>query len=802
MANISYQGERSFSIREFLGLNENPSGDTRLKTGEAAEMSNFKITDEGSLQIRGGTKNVAGLLPNAEYVISVPAKSETTLKELNTPRYSFTAYPSVMVSVGGILVLTGDPVTVNYENFNSYRFYYRQDSDGKIFKLDTCVYTPASGDFKVSGGAVSIAADEVFLQSVRWISDYFYDRVEVSGGRAHTSGVDYLYNITTGIGKFHVDYLGGPPYIVTSCKTVYGSDSVPYSHWYGKLLKAADDVYEWKFYSVTATTELSDLPVRGIWSGYVGGTEYLVAACASRLWSLTISDGEVWTKLEIGEIDTSKAVSFFGFSNRLYILNGSQYKVWDGSMLTDVGGYVPVVAISTPPGSGSKGALYEPVNKLTGSKRQRFTPTGTSGDFQLCEQNITKVESVRCAGVALSNSSYTVNASSGLVSISRGLTEGVNLLEIQWSKGGGDRGSVLAMRYSELYNGANDSRVFLYGDGSNTAIYSGLDEFGEGRADYFPDLNTMSVGDSNTPVTGLTRHYDRLIAFKEDSTYSISYGTITLEDSTVTAGFYLTPINKGLGNCALGQVQVVENNPRTLDGRSIYEWVGISNGITNDQRNARRISQRIETTLSGFDLKSAATYFDKINHEYYILQDSAAIIHNTENDTWYVYRDFPASCIIVYKDEVYIGTFDGYIRHLSREYKSDNGEPIAAYWESGSMDFGADYKYKNSSLLWIGLKPEPRAAVNVTVQTDAQSNNDDADIIADYTAPVSNGIVSFLELNFSRFSFGTARRARVQSLKIKVKRFMYYKLIFTSLPNATATIVSADIKVNYTGNVR
>ena len=61
---------------------------------------------------------------------------------------------------------------------------------------------------------------------------------------------------------------------------------------------------------------------------------------------------------------------------------------------------------------------------------------------------------------------------------------------------------------AEFFNGSNDNRVFLYGDGSNTTYYSGIDEYGKGRADYFPDLNEIEVGD-NSPITAMCRHWGK-----------------------------------------------------------------------------------------------------------------------------------------------------------------------------------------------------------------------------------------------------------------------------------------------------
>ena len=45
-------------IKEFLGLNQNPDGDTKIRVGELSEMRNFAITRDMHLQIRPGTKTI------------------------------------------------------------------------------------------------------------------------------------------------------------------------------------------------------------------------------------------------------------------------------------------------------------------------------------------------------------------------------------------------------------------------------------------------------------------------------------------------------------------------------------------------------------------------------------------------------------------------------------------------------------------------------------------------------------------------------------------------------------------------
>ena len=453
--------------------------------------------------------------------------------------------------------------------------------------------------------------------------------------------------------------------------------------------------YSWKFNPVTAKGNSADSVVRGIWSGFVDGREVLCAACNGYLWELEQQEDGEWGKTACGAIDTSSDVFMFGFNGKLYLLNGKEYKVWNGETLTDVTGYRPMVAVSVPPAGG--GTSLESVNKLCGQRRARFSPDGTATAFVLPEKGLASIDYVRSTATGSDMTGWTPDVTNGKVTFTSAPVEGTNSIEIGWSVTGNTASDIKAMRYAELYNGAQDSRVFVYGDNTNRCFYTGIDFDGIPRADYFPDLNVAHVGDENTPITAMIRHYNRLLCFKLDSAWSIDYGTITLTDGTVTAGFYVTPINRSIGNCALGQAVLVENRPRTLDGRSIIEWKATSSSgyINASERNAERISQRVDNTIRTFDLESAKCYYDKYSHEYYVIgADGTALVHNIDVDAWYTYTGMNVTCLINYKDELYAGTQSGYLMHISNDYFSDNGEKIDAYWESGSMAFDSDPKRK------------------------------------------------------------------------------------------------------------
>lgn len=146
-----------------------------------------------------------------------------------------------------------------------------------------------------------------------------------------------------------------------------------------------------------------DGPVRGMWSGNVDGEHVLVCAADGQLWKLDI-DGEA--KESIG-ILTDAHTEFFGYSEKLYMLNGVEYKSWDGEILQDVEGYRPLVVTAAVPTGG--GTTLEQANKLTGAKRVRFSPDGTATVFQLPETDIASVDYVTDLANGESINAYTAD---------------------------------------------------------------------------------------------------------------------------------------------------------------------------------------------------------------------------------------------------------------------------------------------------------------------------------------------------------------------------------------------------------
>ena len=88
---------------------------------------------------------------------------------------------------------------------------------------------------------------------------------------------------------------------------------------------------------------------------------------------------------------------------------------------------------------------------------------------------------------------------------------------------------------------------------------------------------------------------------------------------------------------------------------------------------------------------------------------------------------------------------------------------------------------KYSALMWVGVKAEEHNSVTVTARTDRSEENTEVEVEPDY------------EFNMPK----------ITRVKVKVKKLVYYKLIFkTNSANTRVTVVDTEIKVRYTAQAK
>lgn len=563
----------------------------------------------------------------------------------------------------------------------------------------------------------------------------------------------------------------------------------------------------------------------GIWEGLIG----------SRLWLITVStsEGAAYCNVEFqtmddlrnGEsfgfplfCDTSRPLKIFTAGDKVYIYGAGTDDAWidavmeissdaDGNLThrEENVGYAPVIVTGCNPDGG--GTVLEPLNILSHYVRVQFSSDGSSTVYKL-PSVVSEIKEITVDGVTEVTSAYEGEPNNIQYVFEASPPKGVNNVEMLCRITDSDHYQAgqkfLQMRHCEAYNGSTDTRLFFYGDGTNILYYTGVPTYGEGL--YLPAGNEIAVDSSASAVTGLRRHYTRLMAYKPDGAFSITYDPVTLEDGTVTAGFYVCPASRDVGNDMDGQIQTVGNYPRTLCGGSLYEWRHTAS-FYQDERYAKRISEKIAVTLAAADPAKIITCDDDTARTYYMFlnDDTGAVLVNRyELDAWTIYTGEVFKNVrfadgfhgdMLFANDNAVFCFDPGNSFDAPVEEGGDPVPIVCSWESGYMAFGADYLRKYSSTLWISMLPEPSSQMDITVATDRR----DEYMVKSAGRP----LFDFSAVDFSNFSFLISRAPKMQRIKLKVKKFVYYKLIFNvTAPGARATVLGYDQQVRFASYVK
>lgn len=742
MATISgATNEKVYSIPKWLGLNEHPDGDTNLKLGEASVMQNWKVTRDGNLKRRPGTEFFAGLSESYTIVAKGSMLFATGLKGSD----HISAYSEVSAdAVPGTVTLV---------------------SSGGVVE---------NGVYSISGAVVTDGVLESDSENLQ-----FY----VTGGVLQTGG--YSDEVTVEQLAELVDALGEDEYLYTRY------NERPYRLRNGSVTKRGN-LYDIGGSLLVAEADEEASTVAGLWSGIAGGKQVLLAACDGRLWSLYDAENDVVsrTPMTLTTIKTDKGVNFIPFDNKVYIQNGYEYYVYDGTTVSAVSGYAPLVARGIgPQGTGQAGELTgEYVNRLTTHRRVWLSGDDNGTVFQLPEPaaSIYKVwdlsteQPTEITGYTLTDGTT--------ITFTEAPGDADDNVEVEYvvadtAETAAMRAEVTSNLFCEIFSGGTDSALFFYGNGTNKALYTGMDYNGMPRPDYFPDQYEVLVGDANTPITSLIRHYAVLIAYKPDSTWALNFGTTELATGDLTVAIHVTPVNRDKGNDAPGQVRLVNNNPVTCSGSELYQWTNSSyytSNLTRDERQARRISDRIQKTIKEIDFKHCCMWDDNDNQEFYISGNGKTLVWNYVTDCWYEYTGLDVAVMCNFYGDVIIGRSDGKVVRLTYDANTDSGAGFDAVWQSGSMDFGASNMRKYSSMMWVAVKPEAGASVDVDVITDRKDTFREKVVSADKAKVPGQPFV-------------------VRS-KIKAKKFVFYKLLFKTDSNGPAiTIMNVNFRVRQTG---
>lgn len=547
-----------------------------------------------------------------------------------------------------------------------------------------------------------------------------------------------------------------------------------------------------------------------VWAGFVGTRERIVLVDLSggadriTLYGRDASGDMALLNTQQGLLGlTAPAnVQVFSFSGDVYLMSPEKFAVLgETDAFLEAEPYIPlVIAGASPTGGGTE---LENINLLSRFRRVNYSADGTSTAYLLPDEAAAVVAVTVDNAVLPSPGSF--DAASHTFTFTSAPIKGVGNVEITYSVSeeafAPGLAQIAACTLHEEFNGSTDTRLFLSGDGSNRCYYSGVTQDGTPSALYFPALNEIAVDVSGSAVTAMVRHYSRLLVFKPDGTFAITYEPVTLADGSVTAGFYLRPVNRDYGNSAPGQVRTVSNYPRSFTAAALYEW-RVTSSYYRDERYAVRISDPVRTAIAQADPKKLLAWDDDADKTYYIFLNDAlgTVLVNRyglgKSGLWTMYRS--GAFLNVTHAFTFASAFffvsGGRILRFDPDALYDNfaGEsvPIEASWESGFMAFGADFLKKYASSIYVSVLPQSNSSLSVTAETDRKSS---------YTEKtVSKNIFTFPAIRFPNLTFRSKQSPTISRVRLKVKKFVYYKLKFSvSQPGTRVTVLGFDMEVRY-----
>lgn len=495
--------------------------------------------------------------------------------------------------------------------------------------------------------------------------------------------------------------------------------------------------------------------------------------------------GAVFT--ELGAMADARSVSF-RFDDRLYLLDGTEYRVYDGSTLAAVsaGAYVPTVVISRNPTGG--GTAYEALNLLGTRWRESFLGTAEDKTYQLTADGLDETpvtaELLNADGewvAKTEGTDFTVDREKGTVTFTTapGVSPvtGHDNVRVTASKAReGYGGMVSACTVFAVYGvGGAADRVFLSGNAAKPGMdwYSAYDD-----PAYFPDTSYTQLSRDGARVAGYAILNNTLATFLQGSTdgRSVVVRTGSL-DGDGEALFRITNTLIGEDAAAPGTFAMAGKEPLFLTERGVY-------AITAEELTGEKYSQErsyyISAELEKAEDKAGARAI--VWRDFYILALGGTLYlldlrqrsyeknspYSSFQYECYYFPDITARVLFQDGEALCFGQADGKLRRFGTnvdapESYNDDGAAIDAYWETSDFDGKAFFRAKT----YTGVSVRLASAVLTGVKIFAQKQGIWSQV---FDAKERARYLDWSYIDFAKFVFSADRTPRTLWGKIKLKK--------------------------------
>lgn len=385
--------------------------------------------------------------------------------------------------------------------------------------------------------------------------------------------------------------------------------------------------------------------------------------------------------------------NFFIYNKKLYIKDGKNYLVYDGTKCTPVEGYIPTTTIGRNPAGG--GTVYEDVNFLTGKRKNQFLADGEATEYYLdvesFDNDFTPIITVNDKNVT----DFTAYYDKGYIKFNKApdspATVGQDNVIIQFKKTvKGYRERIEKCTLLEVF----DNRVFFSGNPEypNMLWHCALE-----NPEYCRDLDYYTEGVDDSSIKALVSGNNALWVMKEPSqtNTTIFYHNPTIDDeegkiypsthSSISTGCVATGINFFDDICFFS-----ERGLEAISGDVTTEQVLAHRSTLVDNRllNESKYKNMLLEKWQGYLLVC-------IDNKIYLADSRNMVTINNHNEYEWFYWELGTKITSTYvKDEVLYLCSDKEIYTLTN---TSEEREVHSYWTTMSDEFGYPQLYKISN---------------------------------------------------------------------------------------------------------
>lgn len=515
--------------------------------------------------------------------------------------------------------------------------------------------------------------------------------------------------------------------------------------------------------------------------------EVLVHA-GGKLYRRNIGTDGAWTLEAIGDMADARSRSFV-FDEKLYLLDGSVYRVYDGTTLSAVSdnATVPTIIISRRPTGG--GTAYQGLNLIGKKWTESFLGTKDATVYQLTTEGLDSdpvtAEVLNSDGewvAKVENTDFTVDREAGKVTFNTAPGESpvtgqdnVHITASKTREGYADTINHCTIPAVYGVGGATD-RAFLSGnsDKKGTDFYSEFDD-----PAFFPDTNYTKIARDGGEVVGYTVLSNTLAAFLTGSADGrnvvVRTGSLNEDGEAV---FRITNTIIGQDAVAPDTFCRTDKEPLFLTDRGVF-------AITAEELTGEKYSQErsyyIGSAIREAGDRGAASAC--IYGDFYAMAlDGTVYLLDLQQKTYEKnspYSSFQYECYyfpgiparVMFTDEdgaLCFGTADGKLCRFASDLDSpasynDDGAAITAYWDTADFDGNLFFQTKSFTGVAARLAAAPVTGVKIYALVRGIWKQV-------YDAKSKARYLSFDYIDFGKFTFSGDQTPRTLYGKVKLKK--------------------------------